>query len=329
MTTGIYKELSKKLLLEQSSLLPRIWAEVADPVDAGILNALPGTVEELSTRLGMDTEQLETRLHELFMRGAVFEKIKNGVTTWRMPRNIIQFHDASLLWKEIPQSLVSLWVEFMDTEYPELLKLVTTHGIPSFMRVVPINVNLETQSQVLVSEDARKMVEEAETLAVVDCVCRLSKKKCDSPLEVCLQMNRGAEYTIKRGTGRQITKNEALDILQQSEEAGLVHLVENRSGMGNAICNCCTCCCEMLSFAGNAPTAGVLAKSRFGAVVDENTCTGCAQCMDICPMEAISMPQGFAMISPETCIGCGLCVTTCPSVSISLNEIRPPDHIPS
>jgi len=329
MTTGIYKELSKKLLLEQSSLLPRIWAEVADPVDAGILNALPGTVEELSTRLGMDTEKLETRLHELFMRGAVFEKIKNGVTTWRMPRNIIQFHDASLLWKDIPQSLISLWVEFMDTEYPELLKLVTTHGIPSFMRVVPINVNLETQSQVLVSEDARRMVEEAEILAVVDCVCRLSKKKCDAPLEVCLQMNRGAEYTIKRGTGRQVTKHEALDILQKSEDAGLVHLVENRSGMGNAICNCCTCCCEMLSFAGNAPTAGVLAKSRFGAVVDENTCTGCARCMDICPMEAISMPQGFAMISPETCIGCGLCVTTCPSGSISLNEIRPPDHIPT
>ena len=329
MSEEIYRELSKKLLLEQSVLLPKIWAGVADPVDAAILNAAPGTVDDIAGYLGMDTGEVEKRLQDLYMRGAAFEKTRDGKTTWRMPRNIVQFHDASLLWKEIPSSLVSLWVEFMETEYPELLKLVTTHGIPSFMRVVPINVILEPQSQVLAGEDARRMVEEAEKLAVVNCVCRLSKQKCDAPLEVCLQINRGAEYTIKRGTGREITRDEAMDILSQSEKAGLVHLVENKLGMGNAICNCCSCCCEMLSFAGNAPTAGVLAKSRFEALVDAAACTGCQSCIDICPMHAITMDGEVAYVSPKACIGCGLCTTVCPDDAVTLKEVRPKEHIPS
>lgn len=53
------------------------------------------------------------------------------------------------------------------------------------------------------------------------------------------------------------------------------------------------------------------------AVVDKDQCTGCGQCADICPVEAIKIEDGIAVVSDE-CIECGVCVDTCPFEAISL-----------
>ena len=117
-----------------------------------------------------------------------------------------------------------------------------------------------------------------------------------------------------------------MKILKESEEAGLVHMTENK-GFGNAICNCCSCCCEMLRFAGSKATHGVVAKSRFTAHVDSNQCNGCALCVSFCPVHAIDVPD-TATIDNEMCIGCGLCASHCPTKAIHLKEARPKEHIP-
>lgn len=53
------------------------------------------------------------------------------------------------------------------------------------------------------------------------------------------------------------------------------------------------------------------------AVVDKDKCTGCGQCADICPVEAIRIEDESAVISDE-CIECGICVDTCPFEVITL-----------
>lgn len=329
METGdIYHELSRKLMMENSEILPRIWRSVCTEREARVVAMLPGTVVGLAERAGMPPGEMEKTLESLFRKGAVFESVRDGEIVYRMPRHIVQFHDATLLWDGAPEEMNDLWVSFMDTEYAALLELVTQVKMPSFMRVIPINRTLDAQSRVLVYEDAARLVEEAGSIAVVPCVCRKSQKLCERPVEVCIQLNRGAEYTLKRGTGRRIDRSEALALLKKAEEAGLVHMVENRSGMGNAICNCCPCCCEMLRYASNAKTAGVLAPSRFIARVDEIACTSCGECADICPVRAIDMNDGPARVG-DGCIGCGLCAASCPAGAITLYEARPAEHIPS
>ena len=329
MNTGdIYRELSRRLMMENSELIPSIWRAVCDEREARLVAALPGTVAELSERMGIGSEDIRGMLASLFQKGAVFESARDGETLYRMPRHIIQFHDATLLWKEAPGELIDLWVRFMDTEYASLLELVTQVKMPSFMRVIPINETLDTLSGVMVYEDAARLVEGAETIAVAPCVCRKSQKLCDRPVEICIQLNRGAEYTLKRGTGRKIDRAEALDLLRKAEEAGLVHMVENRAGMGNAICNCCPCCCEMLRYAANPKTAGVLAPSRYAARVNAGACTLCGECVEVCPVHAIVLGDEAAGIG-EACIGCGLCARTCSSGAIALYETRPSGHIPS
>ncbi|MFZ3130032.1 MAG: 4Fe-4S binding protein [Desulfosporosinus sp.] len=53
------------------------------------------------------------------------------------------------------------------------------------------------------------------------------------------------------------------------------------------------------------------------ATVDQEKCIGCGQCVDICPIEAIELDNGFAVISDE-CIECGACTDACPTEAISL-----------
>jgi len=50
--------------------------------------------------------------------------------------------------------------------------------------------------------------------------------------------------------------------------------------------------------------------------VDLKKCTGCGDCLDICPVEAISMDSGKARIDPETCLECEACARVCPVEAI-------------
>jgi ferredoxin len=323
----VYRELSKKLMLENSTILPKIWRMVCSDEEAQLVNRLPATMDQLVQESGKAASKMQDTIDGLFHRGVVFEFVKDGATFYRMPRHILQFHDATILWPEAPEELFTLWEEFEDTDYPELLELVNAIKLPSFMRVIPIGETIEAKNQILAFEDARKMLESAGSIAVTTCVCRKLMKRCDGPLEVCLQLNRGAEYNIKRGTGRKVSLDEAVAILKISEAAGLVHMTENTTGKSNVLCNCCNCCCEILRFATNEKTKGVIAPSRFLAKVDAETCTSCGMCIEICPVEAIAL-NDIAEVNPDACIGCGLCATVCPVEAISLFEARPKEFIP-
>ncbi len=53
------------------------------------------------------------------------------------------------------------------------------------------------------------------------------------------------------------------------------------------------------------------------AIVDKETCTACGACVEVCPVEAITMPEK-AVIDAETCTECGVCVDECPVDAISI-----------
>ena len=53
------------------------------------------------------------------------------------------------------------------------------------------------------------------------------------------------------------------------------------------------------------------------AKVYSEKCDGCGECADICPMEAIKIDNGKAVVSEE-CTECGACVDECPKEALSL-----------
>ncbi len=56
-------------------------------------------------------------------------------------------------------------------------------------------------------------------------------------------------------------------------------------------------------------------------VVDEDKCTGCRKCADVCQYHAIAVLQ-TALVFPELCHGCGGCALVCPAGAIR-EESRP------
>ena len=51
--------------------------------------------------------------------------------------------------------------------------------------------------------------------------------------------------------------------------------------------------------------------------IDNEKCTGCAACVDVCPVNAIKIESGKAVVSEE-CIDCGACISQCSVEAITL-----------
>ena len=52
--------------------------------------------------------------------------------------------------------------------------------------------------------------------------------------------------------------------------------------------------------------------------IDKSTCVGCGACIDVCPVEALSMVDDKAVCDAEKCVDCGACIDTCPVSAITL-----------
>ena len=51
--------------------------------------------------------------------------------------------------------------------------------------------------------------------------------------------------------------------------------------------------------------------------IDPEKCIDCKECIDICPMDAISDDFGYAQIN-ERCVQCRICLTLCPLDAINI-----------
>jgi len=51
--------------------------------------------------------------------------------------------------------------------------------------------------------------------------------------------------------------------------------------------------------------------------IDEEKCTGCGVCVEICPVSALSMQHEKAVVDADTCIDCGACIPECPVDAIT------------
>lgn len=56
----------------------------------------------------------------------------------------------------------------------------------------------------------------------------------------------------------------------------------------------------------------------MAAAIDKNKCTGCGECIESCPLDAISMDDDVAVVDEDACSECGACVDVCPVEAISL-----------
>lgn len=322
------KKLAEGVGAGDSPVVPKIFEALVNDDEAKVmlLAAPPATAEELAQKSGLPLSTILTMMDSLFHRGLIFKATKGGEKKFYRVKTIPQMHDSTSLTPGISRQVLDLWKEYMQTEWPAYGGKIMEVMPGAIMRVVPVNESVEPQSQVLAYDDVVKIVQNAKTLSVTNCSCRVISGNCKKPLEVCMQVDRAAEYNIERGTGRALSKSEAVDILKKCREEGLVHVVDNRQVVGHVICNCCDDCC--LNWAIMKGPIKWVAPSRFEAVVDTDLCSGCEACMDRCFFDALSMKDDLAAVNPEKCLGCGVCTVVCPTEALKLKEKRSADFVP-
>jgi ferredoxin len=329
-----YEILAEKYGYPGSERFKKILKRLMDDEEAEIVAALPCPVSDLAARLGKEDTEIQKRLGGLFGKGVLFMTSKGH----QPARDILQLHDATAsdvrldyIWG---RELLDLWEDFCQAElYPSWSKLIQSLDTPLW-RVIPARKSISAKTNLLPGEDLEAILDKATRFANVRCSCRRVAERCDSPVDVCLQLNRAAEYAITRGTGRELTRAEAMQVLDTAAEAGLIHSVYNGVEVSSVICNCCSDCCvfyyPLIKYGGLEK--GVV-KSRFRAEVDRAACTGCQTCVERCPFEAIEMMKVpgekklKAQVDTERCFGCGVCAVGCEVGAISLLEIRLPESI--
>jgi ferredoxin len=326
----MYQQLAEAIGAGDSKIVPQIMKKMADENEMKILLAAspPATVQELSGKTGIPEKDVQRMLDGLFTKGLIYKSRKpDGIRYYRV-RQLLQLHDATILTPGLSRDVLDMWKDFDHKEWPGYLDLYEQLLPKAGSRVIPVNISISPESQILAFEDVRQIVEDANRLAVVACTCRLVAGDCGKPVDVCIQINKAADYTLERGTGRELSKQEAIDMLKMCEEKGLVHITDNKRSMGNLICNCCEDCC--INWPGTRKASKkFVAPSRFIAFVDSDVCTGCEVCISRCFFEAITMDgeSGTALIDEEKCMGCGLCLVTCDVSAMSLKEKMAEDFV--
>ena len=296
--TGVVNKIDENAP-EYYSLASIVTDEEADVAIAAGLRKVR-TAEWLAKKVGKPVEEVEKLAKHLAWIGVfrcTFNKEK-GVDEYFM----------QIFAPGIMEMLVNNQ-ELLDThpevgrafeEYTRIRMQTMSPLIPNgygLMRVVPVESAIKDLPGVSNYEKLSYYLNKYDTFCVSPCSCRASRSSINDGCghlaeEMCVQMGKGAEHYIRTGRARQITREEALEIIARAEENGLMHDIPNieEAGESAAICNCCACACFGLRV-GLMFGARDAIRSNFQAEVDEAKCVACAQCVEVCPANALKLGQ--------------------------------------
>jgi electron transport complex protein RnfB len=293
--------------------------KIFSPEEASLAIKLSGSLEPVDVvaeRLGLSVEETRARLMEMVKRGLLWFDKQGGKPRFRLAPFIVGIYESQL--------------ESMDHEFAHLFEEYMSDGggagimrpQPAIHRVIPAQGAVKFE-WILPYDDVCSILLTAKSFSVRDCICRVQQdqvgRKCDFPLKNCLMFS-PVERKPRPGD---ISKEEALAILDETEEIGLVHTVSNVAEQFGYVCNCCGCCCAILRGITDWGVEKSVAYANYHAVIDADECTGCGACIERCQVNAVSENDEVTVVDQKACIGCGLCVTGCPTEAAKL--LRKPD----
>lgn len=261
----------------------------------------------------------------------------SGQQIYVLPPPMAGFFEFSMmrLRGDINQKvLAELFYQYMNVE-EEFIKALFTQGETQLGRVFVQEAALSAENalHVLDYERASEIISTASHRAIGVCYCRHKMehldRACEASMDICMTFNNTAASLIKHGFAREVDTVEGLDLLQQAQAEKLVQFGENIQQNVNFICNCCGCCCEAMIAARRFGFMNPVHTTNFLPHIDTDQCNGCGKCVNVCPVEAMTLVSANnphrpklrkAWLNEDICLGCGVCIGTCATGALSLQE---------
>ena len=297
------------------------------------------TLPELCRQTGLPSERLLPILETMADKGLVMDLPYNKRTYYLLMPGLIGFFEFTFMKQraDLPVAeLAQLMTEYLYDD-PE-----QGQGREFFGSKTPLTRSLTYEEHIPVSsiitsyESAREIIRQADFGAVGMCYCRHKKEhlqdscKKGAPVEgICISLGTAARFMTRRGFAEQRTTEELLAVIDRARELHLTHITDNIRHKPSFICNCCSCCCELLGGIRQGFVNGV-AKAAFMVKVDEDSCIGCGLCAKACNITGLTMERiegskkQRLTVREDMCLGCGACISSCPTGSLSLSPVPRP-----
>jgi ferredoxin len=187
---------------------------------------------------------------------------------------------------------------------------------------------------ILLLPEVEEMIHSAEVVIVQPCDCRRLGQNCERPVETCIWLDDGARHALDRGHGRQLSIDEAVELVRWADRKGLMHTADSewRTRGLHAICNCCGDDCYPFRAARELESKGAWPRSRYVAAWDAGLCRMCGACVRRCHFDAFyhdgtqvevdGKLKLTVRFDPDKCWGCGLCANTCTEQAITMAALE-------
>ena len=271
----------------ESGVEQKILAKLFTPDEAVLaldMTLEPQSAKSISAKTDQDEREVFRILKGMVKKGLIdLEKGKGGLVFKLIPF-IVGFYEKQ------NATLDEEFCQLFEAYYHEALyKMMTIK--PSVHRVIPVEETIPVNIDIMPYERASYYINQAKSWGVLRCICRVQKsligEGCHHSIENCLVFSSHPNHFDRTDRIRAITREEALDILKQCHEEGLVHSANNVQEGVDYICNCCSCSCGVLRGITEYGSLNAVARSDFFVQIDESTCTGCGACVDRCQFNAL------------------------------------------
>ena len=324
-----------------STLLTRILMILFDRREAELVSVLPirpFTAARAAGAWRVSKSEAARQLDRLAAKALLVDFEVNGRMHYVLPPPMAGFFEFSLMRvrTDIDQKLLAeLFFEYLNVEEDFVRELFTrgeTQLGRAFVHEPALNGN--NALHVLDYERASQVIRSATHRGISMCYCRHKmdhlNRACTAPMNICMTFNTSAESLIRHDHARAISIPEGLELLARAHENNLIQFGENvRQGV-NFICNCCGCCCEAMIAARRFAVMHPIHTTNFLPRVDLTTCNGCGKCVNLCPVEAMTLVSANdpdkprkkrARVDEQRCLGCGVCLKACARThSLSLEQ---------
>jgi ferredoxin len=345
-----------------SELLYRILAMLFSEREAGLVAQLPirpFTARKAARLWGMRESEARKVLDGLASRAIVLDVEGPTGTVYALPPPMAGFFEFSMMRvrDDIDQQLLSeLFYQYITVEDDFILALFTNGETqlgrvfvnePALAGARPNGDGAQAKGRptarpngdgvlyVLDHERASEVIRTSEHMGVGVCYCRHKAehvgRACKAPMNICMTFGGTADSLIRHGYARRVDAAEGMDLLAEAHASNLVQFGENVQRDVGFICNCCGCCCEAMIAARRFGRLNPVHTTNYLPHVDAAACNGCAKCVDVCPVEAMTVVSANdphkprkrrAEVDVDLCLGCGVCTRVCPTDGLWL-EPRP------